>query len=127
MIKFFRRLKKPNPAPSKRVPDRDAPLIGSELLSGKPQSVRDLMRPLRLQTQREYLAKGRHPDELAKVSKADRDEAFWMAYIDALMVFEREQEALRHAERAAADYPRNRLIAEMRMLLRRGLGIAPDR
>ena len=97
----------------------DKPLIGSELFPDSPQTARELVMPARRALQTRYTSEGRAPESLSKIPSSQRDESFWMAYIDSLMVFERDDEALVYATDAVARFPNNPLLREMKASIER--------
>jgi len=95
----------------------DQPMIGSELFEGSPATPRDLVMPVRLRIQDEYKSEGRDPGSLDQVPNKERDEIFWMTYIDSLTVFERYDEAFIYVNDALARYPSNPMFSEVKCLL----------
>ncbi len=115
MSKLFDRFKKKKTTSSVLKPIEDPPMIGDEIF-GK-FSAREALMPLRKKLQQEYTSEGRHPDSLVKLPANQRDESFWMAYIDSLILFERFQEASVYVESAVAKYPHADSFHEMKQLI----------
>lgn len=113
MSKLFDRFKKKKSSVLK--PTEDPPMIGDEVF-GK-FSAREALMPRRKELQEQYKSQGRDPDSLAKVPANQRDESFWMAYVDSLMLFERFQEASVYVDSALAEYPHVGNFHEMKQLI----------
>lgn len=98
----------------------DRHLIGSELfigIPGVPLTTREQNLDERLRIQRMFQSKGRDPDRLKKIPIEFRDEKFWEMYVDSLMVFERDEEALHTAIDAIKIYPRNHVLWTDRFMI----------
>jgi hypothetical protein len=98
----------------------DRHLIGSEFfigIPGFPLTTREQNLDERLKIQRMFQSKGRDPDSLKKIPIEFRDEKFWEVYVDSLMVFERDEEALRTVIDAIKIYPRNHLLWTDRFMI----------
>jgi len=118
MGKLFDRFRKANSPPREKQSRLiDQPLIGSELFEGRPVSAREYLMPLRQKIQAEYRSEGRDPDSLSKVPADQRDEMFWMAYVDSLLVFERDDEALIWVSDLIKRYPSNDGFKELKGLI----------
>ncbi len=123
--RFKRHQNKSDEKPEQPQSPVDRPLIGSSLFPDSPQTPREIMRPARLAVQANYRAEGRDPETLARVPRARHDLEYWLRYVDALMVFEREEEALPLVKDLLEREPAHPLLREMEMLLEAKLGLRP--
>ena len=98
----------------------DRHLIGSEAfigVPGVPLTSRDQNLNERVKIQRVFRLQGRDPDSLNKIPEEFRDENLWEVFVDSLMVFERDEEALRTVINAIKIYPRNHLLWTDRFMI----------
>ena len=113
----FRKKRQESGATNRRQRLIDRPLIFSKSFPDGPQSARDFVMPARRALQARYKCEGRAPESLSKTPTSQRDELFWMTYIDSLMVFEQDDQALVYATDAVARFPDNPLLREMKECL----------
>jgi hypothetical protein len=118
----FRRKKKPG-SKKKYMRPIDKPLIGSELFEEGPKTARDIVMPMRKEMQKKYISEGRDPGSLSKSPNQQRDEQFWMTYIDSLTVFEKDEEAYIYVEDCISRYPNNPSFKEIKFWLEYRMGI----
>ena len=124
MSKLFDRFRKKKPdSKKKHARPIDKPLIGSELFAEGPKTARDLVMPMSKEMQKKYVSEGRDPGSLSKIPNHQRDEQFWMTYIDSLTVFEKDDEAYIYVEDCISRYPNNPSFKEMKFWLEYRMGI----
>jgi hypothetical protein len=95
-------------------------LIGSEAfigVPGVPLTSREQNLNERVKIQQMFRSQGQDPDSLKKIPVEFRDEKFWEVFVDSLMVFEKDEEALSTVITAIKIYPRNHLLWTDRFMI----------